>query len=341
MAKLINGLLLLLTVVLPAAGQSRVTLAAAQAPAAGPVPSQSNASQASWPLRPVRMVLGFPPGSSVDSTARIMAPKLAEMWGKPLVMENRSGASGTIATTLVAQATPDGYTMLYASASFALNAVVRPNVGYDPLRDFISVTQVGYPTSVIAVAPSLGVKSVKDLIALAHERGGKLLYGTPGAGSSGHLTVESFRLAAGMKGTHIAFKGQPEVLIEILAGRVHYAVISLGPGLGLIREGRLLALAVVTPKRSPVLPDVPAVVEVLPTFKRDAAHSLLVPAKTPRHIVDKISKDVARALEAPEVKKQLAVIDFVTAPTTPEETDKILRAQLVTFDELARAVGLK
>jgi tripartite-type tricarboxylate transporter receptor subunit TctC len=287
------------------------------------------------------MVLGFPPGSSVDRTARIMTPKLAELWGKPVVMENRSGASGTIATTQVAQATPDGYTMLYASASFALNAVVRSNVGYDPLRDFISVTQVGYPTSVIAVAPSLGVKTIKELIALSHERGGKLLYGSPGAGTSGHLTVESFRLAAGMRGTHVAFKGQPEILVEILAGRVHYAVISLGPGLGLIREGRLLALAMVTPKRSPVLPDVPTVVEVLPSFRRDAAHSLLVPAKTPRNIVDKISKDVARALEAPEVKKQLAVIDFVAAPTTPEETDKILRAQLLTFDELTRAVGLK
>jgi tripartite-type tricarboxylate transporter receptor subunit TctC len=286
-------------------------------------------------------VLGFPPGSSVDTTARMITPKLAELWGKPVVMDNRSGASGTIATVQVAQATADGYTMLYASASFALNAVLRPKLGYDPLRDFISVTQVGFPTSVIAVAPSLGVKSIKELIALSHERGGKLLYGTPGAGTSGHLTVESFRLAAGMKGTHIAFKGQPEVLVEMLAGRVHYAVISLGPGLGLIREGRLQALAMVTPKRSPVLPDVPAVVEVLPSFRRDAAHSLLVPAKTPRHIVDKISQDVARALDAPEVKKQLAVIDFVAAPTTPDETDKILRAQLVTLEELARAVGLK
>lgn len=307
---------------------------------AGAQPGAKESAQ-SWPARPVRMVLGFPPGSSVDTSARIMTPKLAALWGKPVVMENRSGASGTIATTLVAQATPDGHTILYASASFALNAVVRPNVGYDPLRDFISVMQVGYPTSVIAVAPSLGVKSVKALIALANQREGKLLYGSPGAGSSGHLTVERFRLAAGMKGTHVAFKGQPEILVEILAGRVHYAVISLGPGLGLIREGRLLALAMVTPKRSPVLPDVPAVAEILPSFRRDAAHSLLVPAKTPRHIVDKISRDAARALEAPEVRKQMEVIDFVVATTTPEEADKILRAQLVTFEEVARTVGLK
>lgn len=294
-----------------------------------------------WPARPVRLVVGFPPGSSTDTAARMMAPKLADIWGKPVVMENRSGAGGSIATTLVAQAAPDGYTVLYASASFAINAVLRPNVGYDPLHDFISVTQVGFPTSVIAVAPSLGVKSVKELIALAHERQGKLLYGTPGAGSSGRMTVESFRVAAGMKGIHVAFKGQPEILVEILAGRVHYAVISLGPGLGLIREGRLRALAMVTTKRSPLLPDVPTLYEILPNFKRDAAHMLLVPAKTPRAVVNKISKDVAQALESADVKKQLDTIDFVVAPTTPEETDKILRAQMVTFEELARAVGLK
>jgi tripartite-type tricarboxylate transporter receptor subunit TctC len=305
--------------------------------------AQSKAPPAAqdWPARPVRLVVGFPAGSSTDTAARMMAPKLADIWGKPVVMENRSGAGGSIATTLVAQATPDGYSILYASASFAINAVLRPNVGYDPLRDFISVTQVGFPTSVIAVAPSLGVKSVKELIALAKERQGKLLYGTPGAGSSGRMTVESFRVAAGMKGTHIAFKGQPEILVEILAGRVHYAVISLGPGLGLIREGRLLALAMVTPKRSPLLPDVPTLYEILPNFKRDAAHMLLVPAKTPRAVVNKISKDVAQALDAAEVRKQMDTIDFVIAPTTPEETDKILRAQMVTFEALAREVGLK
>lgn len=325
MSKWWAGACLLLCGAVPVAGAQTKPQAAAQ----------------DWPTRPVRLVVGFPPGSSTDTTARFMAPKLADIWGKPVVMENRSGAGGSIATTQVAQSTPDGYTILYASASFAINAVLRSNVGYDPLRDFISVTQIGFPTSVIAVAPSLGVKSVKELIALSQERQGKLLYGTPGAASSGRMTVEGFRVAAGMKGVHVAFKGQPEILVEILAGRVHYAVISLGPGLGLIREGRLLALAMVTPKRSPLLPEVPALNEILPNFKRDAAHMLLVPAKTPRAVVNKISKDVAQALEAPDVKKQMDTIDFVLAPTTPQETDKILRAQMVTFEELAREVGLK
>jgi tripartite-type tricarboxylate transporter receptor subunit TctC len=277
----------------------------------------------------------------VDTTARIVAPKLAEVWAQPVVIENRAGAGGSIASAQVAQATPDGYTLLLVSASFAINSILRSSAGYHPLRDFVSVMQVGFPTSVIAVAPSLGVKSIKELIALAHQRGGKLLYGSPGAGSSGHLTIESFRLTAGIKGTHVAFKGQPEILVEMLAGRVHFAVISLGPGLGLIREGRLLALAVVTPQRSPVLPDVPAVVEILTNFRRDAAHTMHAPAKTPRPIVEKISRDVTRVLGMPEVKKQMAVIDFIAAPTTPDEAERILRAQLVTFEEVARAAGLK
>ena len=148
-------------------------------------------------------------------------------------------------------------------------------------------------------------------------------------------------MSAGIKTTHVAFKGQPEMLIEILAGRVHYGMPGLGPALGMIKDGRLLALAVVTPKRSPLLPDVPALVEILPTFRRDASHALIVPAKTPRAIINKISKDVARVLDMPDVKHQMQVMDFIPGPTTPEEFDKILRAQLVLFDEVARAAGLK
>lgn len=292
-------------------------------------------------MRPVRFIVGFPPGSSLDTTARIVSPKLAELWGQPVVIENRSGGSGSIATSIAMQAAPDGYTALIASASFAINAVLRPNIGYQPLRDFIAVTQLGFPTSVIAVSPSLGVKTVKELIALSNERGGKLFFGSPGAGSSGHLTVESFRVAAGIKATHVAFKGQPEIVVELISGRVHFAVISLGVGLGPIRDGRLIAVGLVTPKRSPVLPDVPALVEILPNFRRDAAHMMLVPAKTPRHIVNKQAADTARALDAPDVKKQMEVIDFIAAPTSPEETEKVLRAQLATFEELARAAGLK
>ena len=299
-----------------------------------------DAGAQTWPVRPVRLVVGFTTGGPVDISARILAPKLAELWGQPVVVENRSGAGGSIATVLVAQSTPDGYTLLLTSASLAINAVLRSNAGYDPVRDFVSVSQIGYSTSAIVVGPSLGIKSVKELIALAHERPGKILYGSAGAGSGTHMTTERFNLAAGIKGTHVAYKGQSEMVIEILAGRLHFGVPTLGVALGMIKDGRLRALAVVTPKRSPLLPDVPAVVEILPSYRRDAAHMIMAPAKTPRTIVNKISRDVARVLDMPDVKKQMDTMDFIPAASTPEELDKILRDMLVTFKEVAHAAGL-
>ena len=299
-----------------------------------------DAGAQTWPVRPVRLVVGFTTGGPVDISARILGPKLAELWGQPVVVENRSGAGGSSATVLVAQSTPDGYTLLLTSASLAINAVLRSNAGYDPVRDFVSVSQIGYSTSALVVAPSLGIKSVKELIALAHERPGKLLYGSAGAGSGTHMTTERFNLAAGIKGTHVAYKGQSEMVIEILAGRLHFGVPTLGVALGMIKDGRLRALAVVTPKRSPLLPDVPTVVEILPSYRRDAAHMIMAPANTPRTIVNKISRDVARVLDMPDVKKQMDTMDFIPAASTPEELDKILRDMLVTFKEVAHAAGL-
>lgn len=287
------------------------------------------------------MVVGFSAGSATDQSARLLAPRLSELWGQPVVIENRSGAGSSIASSMAAQATPDGYTLLVISASFAINAVLRSNVGYDPLRDFSGVSQIGYSTGALVISPTFGIKSVKELIAAANERPGKILYGSAGAGSGIHMSTERFRMAAGIKMTHVAFKGQPEMLIENLAGRVHLGMPGLGTSIGMIRDGRLLALAVVTPKRSPLLPDVPTVLETLPSFRRDASHAILAPAKTPRAIVNKVSRDIARVLDMPDVKKQMEAIDFIPAATSPEEFDKILRGMLVTFEEVARAAGLK
>lgn len=294
-----------------------------------------------WPTRPVRMVVGFSPGSASDISARMLAPKLEELWKQPVVIENRSGAGSAIANAMVAKATPDGYTLLMITASFAINAVLQNKASYDPIKDFHGVTQVGFSTGVIVTSPSFGVKTLKELIAAANARPGKVLFGSAGAGSGVHMSTERFNMAAGIKVTHVAFKGQPEMVIEIMAGRIHYGMPGLGPSLHLIKDGKLVPLAVVTPKRSPLLPDVPTVNEILPSFERDAAHGLLVPAGTPRAIINKISQDVARVLDLPDVKKQMETINFIPAPTTPEEFDRIIRAQLVTFDRVARQAGLK
>jgi tripartite-type tricarboxylate transporter receptor subunit TctC len=305
--------------------------------AAAPVAAQT---QQKYPTKPVRIVVGFSPGSATDITARIIGPKLSETWGQPVIIENRSGAGSTLASAMVAKATPDGHTLLMVSAAFAITAVLQKNLPYDALKDFSGVAQIGASTSALTVAPALGVKSVKELIALAQERPDKILFGSAGTGSGVHMTTERFNLLAGIKVVHVPFRGQPEMLIDILGGRIQYGIPGLGPAMPFIREGRLLPLAVVNPRRSPLLPNVPAMVEILPGFERDAAHALVAPARTPRPILNQISNDVARILELPEVKERMQAIAFEPAPTAPEEYDRIIRTQMEIFTRVAKAAGL-
>ena len=293
-----------------------------------------------FPTKPVRILVGFSPGSATDITARLIGPKLSDLWGQAVVIENRSGAGSTLASTAAAQATPDGHTLMVISTSFAITSVLQKNLPYDALKDFRGVTQVGSTTGALVVAPSLGVKSVKELIALVHERPGKVLYGSAGAGSGIHMSTERFNMVAGIKPVHVAFKGQPEMIIEVVTGRVHFGFPGLGSVMPFLKDGRLLALAVNTPKRSPQLPDVPALAEVLPAFERDAAHGLVAPARTPTAIVQQISRDVARVLQMPDVKERMYAISFDPAPTTPEEYDRIIRNQVEIFTKVAKSAGL-
>ena len=296
-------------------------------------------NETKFPTKPVRLVVGFSPGSATDFTARVFGAKLSELWGQPVVIENRSGAGSTLANAVVAQATPDGHTLLVVSASFAITAVLQgKNLPYDALRDFRGVSQFGSTTGALVVAPSLGVKSVKDLIALAKER--KILFGSAGAGSGLHMSTERFNMAAGIRTVHVGFKGQPEMIIEIVTGRVHYGFPSLGTSMAFIKDGRLTALAVNTPKRSPLVPDVPAMVEIIPGFERDAAHALMAPARTPTPIVRQIGRDIARVAEMPDVKERMHNISFDIAPSTPEEYDKAVRRQIEVFTQVAKAAGL-
>ncbi len=313
-------------------------LAAGVAVAALPCFAQA---QQKYPTRPVRIVVPFSPGSATDITARIISPRLSELWEQAVVVENRSGAGGTLAAVAVARATPDGYTLLLTSAALAIAAVLHPSLPYDTLKDFAGVTQIGFTSGVLAVSPTAGVRSVKELIALGQAQPGKLIFGSAGAGSGIHMTAERFRMIAGIKAVHVGFKGQPEMLIEIIAGRIHYGFPSLGPVMPFIKDGRVLALAMVTAKRSPLLPDVPAMIEVLPGFERDASHALLAPARTPRSVLNQVSKDVARVLELPEVKQQMEAMSFEPAPTTPEEYDRILRNLIAIFSKVVTAAGLR
>jgi tripartite-type tricarboxylate transporter receptor subunit TctC len=280
-------------------------------------------------------------GSPSDILARTLGPKMSESWGQPVVIENRPGAAGTIAAAILSKAAPDGYTILLISAQFAIGAALQSNLPYDPIKDFAGITQLGFSTSALLVAPALGVKSAKDFIALAQAKPGQILFSSGGAGSATHINAERFRFAAGIKAVHVGFKGTPDALLEVVAGRVHFCIVGVGSALPFIKDGRLLALAVSTPQRSPLLPDVPAMDEVLSGFGRDGSHSLFAPAGTPRSVRDKISKEVARIFSLPEVKERLQALGFHLAPTTPEEHERIVRDQIKTFTEVGKLVGLR
>ena len=291
-------------------------------------------AQQQFPRKPIRLVVAFTPGGTSDILARSIAPGMTETFAQPIVIENRPGGGGVLAATIVAKAPPDGYTLLSTSAAFAISAAMTSNANYDPLKDFAGVAELGYSTIVLVVTPSLGVKTVKELVAFANSNPVKLLFGSTGAGSSTHLSAERFRLAAGFKAQHVGFKGQSEYLLEVITGRIHFGSSGLMVSLPFIRDGKLVALAVGTPQRSPVLPDVPAAPEVLPGWGRDGSQAWLAPAGTPRAIRQQISKEMARVLTLPAVRDRLQNTGFNVAPTTPEEHEKNLRNNVETFSRI-------
>ena len=321
-----------------------IALGVAVAAAPGFAQTQQNPSTGSgqvYPTKPIRLVVPFTPGGTSDFLARTIIAKLSESWGQPVVIETRTGAGGTIGAAIVAKATPDGYTLLISSAAFTISAAIQPNLPYNALKDFSGITRLGFSTVALIAPPALGVKTTKDLVALAHEKPGQLIFSSAGFGSSTHLNGERFRLAAGIKVKHVGYKGASDAMIEVMAGRAQYAIVSLSSSLSSIKDGRLVALAVGTPERSSLLPDVPTIAEALPGYARDGSHSLLAPAGTPRPILNQISKEVRRVLELPDIRERLQNFDFVSAPTTPEEHDQILRADIATFSGVVRLAGLR
>lgn len=298
-------------------------------------------AQQKFPTKPIRIVVPFSPGGGTDTVARIISQKMGESWGQSMVIENRTGAGGTIGTALVAKATPDGHTLLVSSSSFAINAAMNRDLTYDPLKDFSGVTRIGYSKSMIVVTPTIGVRTLKDFIEYARARPGKILFSSGGAGSSTHLNAERFRLAAGFKPVHVAFKGSADATLEVVAGRCHYVVSGLISTLPYIKDNRLVALAVITPERSSILPDVPTVAETIPGYRRDGSHVMLAPAGTPRPVLERISSEVRRIFDLPDVKERLANFDYLLVPSTPAEMDKILRADIQTFAEVIANAGLR
>jgi tripartite-type tricarboxylate transporter receptor subunit TctC len=295
-----------------------------------------------YPTKPVRMIVPFTPGSATDLLARRVAPKMSDNWNQQVVVDNRGGGGGTLGASIVAKATPDGYTLLVHSIAFAMNAALYSKLPYDPLKDFAPVSQIVISTSLLVVAPTLGVKSVKELIALAKQKPGQLTFGTSGVGSGTHLNGEQFRFAAGIDVVHVPYKGVPEPLIDTMSGRIDYFLSPLVPALPFIRDGRLLAWAVSTAQRTSVLPDVPTIAEAaLPGYEFQAWFGVFAPAGTPRPVVDQISREIARIVYLPDIKKQFLNQGEEGKPSTPEEFTRFIRAEIEKYSKVVKLAGIR
>lgn len=299
-------------------------------------------SQANFPTKPVRMIVAFTAGSETDYLARIVGQKMSEQWGQQVVVDNRPGASGVVAGGIVATAPGDGYTLFMNAMAHAITPAVYSKLPYDTLRDFAAISQVAGVPNVLVVTPAEGLKTVKELIAVAKEKPGQLTFGSAGVGSGMHLNGEQFRLAADIQVVHVAYKGGPEALTDLLGGRIYYVFSPIGLALPLIKDRKLTALAVSTASRSPALPELPTVAEAaLPGFEFDTWYGLFAPAATPRPIVAQISAEVARILSLPDIKERFAARGAVPKASTPAEFDKFVRAEVDKLARIVKAAGVK
>jgi len=295
-----------------------------------------------FPNKPIRMIVGFTPGSEIDVVARLLNQEISENWGQRVVVDNRTGAGGTVGGAIAATAAPDGYTLFFNSVSHTASQALYSKLPYDTLRDFAGVSQATSAPNVLVVAPTQGIKSVKELLALARQKSGQINFGSAGVGSGTHITGEMFRLAEQLNVSHVPYKGVPELLSDTVTGRIHYSFSPIGNTLPFVKDRRLIALAVTTTARSPSLPEVPTVAEsAIPGFEWDQWYGLFAPAKTPRAIVNQLSKEMARVLALPDIRERLAFRGSVPKPSTPEQFDKFVRAEVEKVTKAIKAGGIK
>lgn len=298
------------------------------------------AAAADFPTRPIRIVVGFTPGGQPDIFSRLIGVRLGEALGQPVVVDNRPGAGGSIGTKIVADATPDGHTLLSVSASHVIAPAVR-KLSYDPQKDFSGITQMYSASYLLVTSPSLGVKSVKDLIAMAKAKPGALNFSSAGTGSGTHFAGEVFKDFAKIDVVHVPYKGVPEAMNDTMTNRVQFFMSPLASSAGLVRDGKLQALGVTAQKRVSIYPDIPTVAESgLPGFVFDSWGGLLAPAKTSRAIITRLNREVTIALGTADIQNRMRALGAEPAPTTPEAFDKLIARELTLIAAIAKRAGI-
>lgn len=296
-----------------------------------------------YPSKPVRMVVGFPPGGGTDVVARVIGKKLSEWWGQAVAVENRPGATGTIGADAVAKSAPDGYTLLMGHVnSHAIAPNLFKKLPYDPIRDFAAVAYVGYVPNVLAVHPSVPAKSMRELIALAKAKPGSLHFASSGNGSTQHLAGEMFKQLAGVDMVHVPYKGSGDAIKDLLGGVVELNFDTMPPVVEHIRNGRLRGLAVSTPRRLAQLPDVPTFVEEGMTgFDVTNWYGVMAPAATPRELVARLNADINKAMRVPEVRERLEHVGTQLKEQSAAEFSAFMKAELVKYAKLVKDADIK
>lgn len=303
----------------------------------------AQAKSGDYPVRPVRMIVPFPPGGVNDIVARLVGLRLNERWGQSLVIDNRGGAGGNIGTEIGARAAPDGYTLTISSTStFASNVGLYPKLAFDPRRDFAAITLIATAPNVLAVNAAVAAKSVQELIQLARAHPKKLNYSSFGEGSSAHLVGEMFKSMAGIDIVHVPYKGGGPALVAAIAGEVQMTFSNLAVALPQVKAGKVRGIAVTSAKRASALPELPTIAESgLAGFEANAWVGIAAPAGTPRALIRRLNRDVHAVIGATEMKNQFLTRGLEPAPTTPEEFARHIRDEIERWSKVIRDAGVR
>ena len=293
-----------------------------------------------YPSRPVRFIVPFPPGGGNDIVGRVIALRLAEALGQPVIVDNRGGAGGTLGTDITAKSPADGYTLLINNISLAVNATLFAKLPYDTLKDLAPVTLVGRQPNLLVVHPSVAAQSIRELLALAKARPRQLNYGSGGVGTASHLATELLKLMAHVELVHVPYKGLGPALADLMGGQVQLIISTMASALPQVKAGKLRPLAVTTAKRSPFFPEVPTMDEAgVRGYEFNTWYGMLVPAGTPRPIVERLNRETAKLLDSAAIKEQFATQGIEAAPTSPEQFGAYLRTEVEKWGKVVKASG--
>ncbi len=294
-----------------------------------------------FPAKPVRLVVPFPPGGATDIIARLLGAKMQELWGQPVVIESKPGAGTVVGTDYVAKSAPDGYTLGMVVTAHVINPSLRKDMPYDTLKDLAGVTQVSVQHLVMAAHPSLPANNIAELIALAKKEPGKLSYATPGSGTAMHLSVELLKTTAGIDIVHVPYKGGAPAQQDVMSGRVPILMDVLYAAQPLIKSGKIKVLALLSPQRAPESPEYPVVSESVPGVSALSIVGVVAPAATPRELVRRISADISRAVRSTDLTDRMKQQGMEPVGSTPEEFDALVRSEIEKWAKVVKASGAR